>query len=156
MVRLLGFALLWWVLTSGDAGSWLIGVPAVLLATWFSVSLSATDSVRISPAGLARYLLFFMIESIKGGMDVARRALLPGTQVHPHFLQYRTHLAAGFAREMLVYTVSLLPGTITVDIQDDLLTVHALSLDMKPLDNVKTCEKRVAEVFNADPPKDEF
>jgi multicomponent Na+:H+ antiporter subunit E len=141
------FATLWWLLTAGDSGSWIIGLPVVVVATWLSASLAGTGASRLSAPGLARYLVFFVVESIRGGVDVARRVLLPGGRVEPHLLQYRTGLADGLPRDMLVYTVSLLPGTLAVDIEGDRLTLHALSHDMQPLESVKTCERRVAAVF---------
>ena len=152
LVRSGVFAALWWVLTAGEGGSWIIGVPVVLMAAWLSISLAGTAAFRFSFAGLARYLVFFVIESVRGGVDVARRVLLPGGQVEPHLLQYRTGLAQGLPRDMLVYTVSLLPGTLAVDIEGDRLTLHALSRDMQPLASVETCERHVAAVFDESVP----
>ena len=149
LVRAGLFAILWWVLTAGDSASWIIGVPAVLLATWLSISLAGAFAFRLSFAGLSRYLVFFVIESIRGGADVARRALLPGGRVEPQILHYRTSLARGLPQDMLVYTVSLLPGTLAMAIEDDRLTLHALSRDMQPLESVETCERHLAAVFGA-------
>jgi multicomponent Na+:H+ antiporter subunit E len=147
IVRLGLFSLLWWILSAGNGSSWIVGVPVVLLATWLSVTLAAGRPLRVSLPGLAAYLLFFAVESIRGGVDVARRVLLPASRVDPHLLHYRTALERGLPRNLLVYTVSLLPGTLAVDIEDDLLTVHALSRDMQALESVTTCERRVAAVF---------
>ena len=148
LVRSGVFATLWWVLTAGDSGSWIIGVPVVLVAAWLSISLAGAAAFRLSFAGLARYLVFFVVESIRGGVDVARR-LLPGGHVEPQLLHYRTGLAEGLPRNLLVYTVSLLPGTLAVDIEGDRLTLHALSRDMQPLESVETCERHLAAVFGA-------
>ena len=147
LVRAGLFAILWWVLTAGDSASWIIGVPAVLLAAWLSISLAGAFAFRLSFAGLSRYLVFFVIESVRGGVDVARRALLPGGRVEPQILHYRTSLAHGLPQDILVYTVSLLPGTLAMDIEDDRLTLHALSGDMQPLESIETCERYVAAVF---------
>jgi multicomponent Na+:H+ antiporter subunit E len=151
LLRLGVFALLWWALTGGNGASWIIGAPVILLATWLSASFAGIGRVRLSATGLARYLVFFLIESIRGGVDVARRALLPGTHIDPHFLHYRTGLAEGIERDMLVYTISLLPGTLAVDIEDDRLIVHALSHDLQPLDSVRNSERYVAAVFRESP-----
>ena len=152
LVRAGLFAILWWVLTDGDGASWIIGVPAVLLAAWLSISLAGAFAFRLSFAGLSRYLVFFVIESVRGGVDVARRALLPGGRVEPQILHYHTSLARGLPQDMLVYTVSLLPGTLAMDIEDDRLTLHALSGDMQPLESVETCELYVAAVFGESVP----
>ncbi|MEE4146505.1 MAG: Na+/H+ antiporter subunit E [Halieaceae bacterium] len=148
LARLGVFGLLWWLLSAGDSGSWIVGAPAVLLATWASVSLATELPLRVSLSGLARYLLFFVVESIRGGVDVARRVLLPGRPVDPYFFHYRTAIDGGLPRSLLLYTVSLLPGTLAVDSEDDPLTVHALSRDMAALQSIRACERRVAAVFN--------
>lgn len=147
MTRISVLAALWWVLTSGNPGSWIIGAPVVLLAAYLSMYLRSTRVFNVSPLGLCQYLVFFVVESIRGGVDVARRAFLPGQHINPHFVSYRTGLPSGLPREILVNTLSLLPGTITANIEGDLLTLHALAYDMQPLESAKTCEQRVAAVF---------
>jgi multicomponent Na+:H+ antiporter subunit E len=152
VLRLGFFAFLWWVLTGNDTGSWIIGVPVVLLAAWLSVSLAGTGSFRLSPVGFTRFLVFFLVESVRGGFDVARRALLPGRHIDPCFLHYRTHLPEGLPRDMLLYTISLLPGTLAVSMDDDQLIMHALSRDLQPMDSVSSCERYVAAVFGESVP----
>lgn len=152
MIRISVLAALWWVLTSGNSGSWIIGAPVVLLAAYLSMALRSASVFKVSALGLCQYLVFFVVESIRGGVDVARRAFLPGQHVNPHFLSYRTGLPSGLPRDILVNTLSLLPGTITANIEEDLLTLHALAYDMEPLESVKTCEQRVAALFSAAQP----
>ncbi len=149
--RLSLLALLWWTLTAGDPASWLVGIPVVVFAAFLSHSLRSTHSVRISVTAAVRYIGFFLIESIKGGVDVAGRAVLPGQRVAPCFLTYRTTLPAGWPRALFANTVSLLPGTLTVEISGDRLRLHALAMDMRPLEGVRACEQAVAAVFGVRP-----
>ena len=149
LIRISVFAGLWSILTTGDPASWVIGAPVVLLTAYFSWSLKTTESFRVSPLGLARYLAFFVVESVRGGVDVARRALLPGQQINPHFLNYCTSLPTGLPRVWFANTVNLLPGTLTANIEGDRFTIHALATDMRPLEGIRACEQRVAAVFVA-------
>ena len=69
------FAALWWALTGGAADSWLVGVPSVLAATVASQLLWRRHTGWWSPLALLRFVVFFLRESMRGGVDVARRAL---------------------------------------------------------------------------------
>lgn len=150
-LRLSLLALLWWTLTAGEPASWFIGVPVVVFAAFLSRAVRSPHRVRISLSAALRYVGFFLIESIKGGIDVAARAMLPGQRVAPCFLMYRTTLPAGWPRALFANTVSLLPGTLTADISDDRLNLHALAVDMRPLEGVRACEQAVAAVFKIRP-----
>jgi len=67
------FALLWWMLTEGAADSWLVGAPVVVLAALASGVLLPGTSWSLP--GLLRFIPFFLWHSLRGGVDVAGRAL---------------------------------------------------------------------------------
>ncbi|MEJ2604459.1 MAG: Na+/H+ antiporter subunit E, partial [Gammaproteobacteria bacterium] len=84
--RLLAFALLWALVSGADVHSWLIGVPAVLVATGISMQLW-----RGPPLSLRRLLLFlpwFIHQSLAGAVDVAIRALRPAMPLAPGVIHY--------------------------------------------------------------------
>ncbi|MFC4728725.1 Na+/H+ antiporter subunit E [Coralloluteibacterium thermophilus] len=142
-VTLVSWAL-WFVLagTSAPLVGLAFAVAGALAGSW----LAPGDDYRWRPLRLAGFALYFLRESVLGGIDVARRALAPSCPVEPTLLDYRIGLPAGAPRTLMVAMVSLLPGTLSVDIGDDgLLRVHALSADagrtLAPL------ERRVAHLF---------
>lgn len=57
---------IWWLLSDGDSGSWVIGFPAVVVAAWSSRRLGAAYSGGLSLAGLLRFVPFFLYESLRG------------------------------------------------------------------------------------------
>ena len=73
LVRLAVFAGLWGLIAQGSADAWLIGLPAVAVATLASVRQSGRALRRFSPTGLVVFLVLFVRESFTGGLDVARR-----------------------------------------------------------------------------------
>lgn len=125
--RALLLAGLWWVIAGGEPGSWLIGVPAVVVATWASVALRGRSTRRWSITGVARLAWFFVVESLRGGVDVARRALSQPLDVKPTWATHRVSLPAGVPRLLLCSAVGLLPGTLAVSLNGDELLVHSLS-----------------------------
>ncbi len=141
------FALLWWVLTEGEASSWWLGVPVVIASALASWGLRAEPAWSLRPVGLARFLAVFLWQSFRGGLDVAFRALHPRLPLAPDFKVYTLRLPAGPARVFFANTLSLLPGTLSADIRDERLTVHALDGNLPVLESVQFLEVLVADLF---------
>lgn len=149
--RLAAFALLWWVLTEGSAESWLFGVPLVIGATLASLALLPADENSggrsLSPAGVARFAPFFVWQSLAGGTDVALRALRPGRPLDPGFVEYELRLPGRPARVFMANVASLLPGTLSAELEDRRLQVHALSHGSGVIETLEEMETRVADLF---------
>ena len=142
------FALLWWVLTGGNAGSWLIGAPAVLAGVW----LSRSTWTRQPPSflRLAQFAPWFAFQSVAGAIDVAMRALQPALPLHPGLVRHRLRLPEGPSRVVLANVVSMLPGTLSADLDGDQLVIHALDRHQDPGAMVEDLEARIAAVFAVD------
>ncbi|MGB5443421.1 MAG: hypothetical protein WBN57_12505, partial [Gammaproteobacteria bacterium] len=75
LIRTAILAGLWWLIVQGRADSWLIGLPAVALASFASVWLGNQALPRLTLTRLPGFLGLFLRESVRGGVDVARRTL---------------------------------------------------------------------------------
>ena len=65
-------------------------------------------------------IIIFMWELIKANWDVAKRALKPGKlNVNPGIVKIPTELKSEYGLSMLANSITLTPGTITMDIADD-------------------------------------
>ncbi|MGB5603801.1 MAG: Na+/H+ antiporter subunit E, partial [Gammaproteobacteria bacterium] len=53
----------------------------------------------------------------------------------------------GQARVFLVNVVSLLPGTLSADIEDDVLVLHALEANSKATEEVREAELRISALY---------
>lgn len=122
--RMLIFSLLWWCLTDGSLSSWLVGLPVALLASLVSVRLLPALSWSLS--GLFYFVVFFFWHSLRGGTDVAWRAFHPNMPISPALHDFRFHLPPGLPRVFMANTVNLLPGTLSVEVDDKCLKVHVL------------------------------
>ena len=149
--HLLLYAVLWLVLAGPDPLGWIIGLPTVLFASWASLRLSVKPQrpgqARPSVWGLLRFLPFFALESVRGGVDVAARVMRPRLRIDPGFQQYRLSLRNPLARVVLLDSISLLPGTLSADLRDDIIVVHALgaSSDLEPA--LQRLERRISRIF---------
>lgn len=147
-LRFLLLALLWWVLTEGDAAALGFGLPVILLALWASHLLAGDRQETWTLTGLLSFLPFFFYASLRGGLDVARRVYDPRLPISPAICEFSLHLPPGPARIFLANTISLLPGTCSVYLQaEGRLLVHALD-DSRPLEgSLRQVERRVARLF---------
>lgn len=140
------FALLWWILTEGATNSWLVGVPVVLLAVLASEVL-LLPGVSWSLPGAVRFVPFFLWHSLHGGVDVARRALHPRLPISPELYDYRWRLPPGLPRVFMANTVSLLPGTLSAELDEEHLRVHVLDQTGAFASGLAVIEVRVARLF---------
>lgn len=139
------FALVWWIVVEGEAGSLWIGAPAVLVATMTSVLLHSPATLLWYE--LFRFVPFFLIHSLIGGADVAWRAIHPRMPIAPHFIKYPIQLPSGLPRVFMANTVSLLPGTLSVDLASSYLMVHVLAERNDVVSELSKLEQRVAALF---------
>lgn len=137
------FAALWGILSGGKG--WAFGVPVVLLAA--TVSCALVPATRISLAGLMRFVPYFAWNSLRGGIDVASRAVHPHMPIDPALLRYELQLDDAVARVVMANVVTLLPGTLSADLQGSVLLVHVLNAGGPFPEAFRLLEGRVADLF---------
>lgn len=136
--------ILLWLGLSGGHG-WLFGLTAVAAALVVSGAFAPLPVMHISVPGLVRFLGFFLYGSLVGAVDVARRALAPRLTLDVHHHRHPCALPAGPPRAVLIGVVSLLPGTLSVRLEGDVLLVHSIAGD--PGDRIERLEQSVAGLF---------
>ena len=145
---LAAFVLLWEIIAGWSSRSWVMGSFAVLVSTAVALSLRPREARSLRWSGTLRFVPYFFLQSVRGGVDVARRAFSPGMQLEPLLVEHPLSLPPGAARLFLVNVVSLLPGTLGADVRNDCLVVHAL--DRSLAEELVNLERKVAGMFDAD------
>lgn len=140
-----GYSIIWLVLSGGELASLVIGIPCVLLATAAAVALPASSNL-VWYEGL-KFLPYFFWRSLLGGVDVAWRAFHPLMPIAPDMIEYPTSLPKGLAQVVMANTISLLPGTLSAQLDHGVITVHVLDGDSDFLSEIKAVECRLARVF---------
>lgn len=137
-------AALWLVLTEGRRFG-----PEVLLAIAAAVAAGlyyGPDVVhRWRPIELLKFLAHFVRSSLRGGVDVALRAMRPDLPVESVFIRRRIRVEHGQPRTLLVSSISLMPGTLTADVEGDEIELHLLDASMEG--EVDELEARVDALF---------
>ncbi len=138
---------LWAALSGGAVDTWLVGVPVVVAATATSLRLRPHLTTWWSLPGLLRFLALFLRESVRGGIDVARRAFHPDLPLRPGLVRFETRLPTGPAEVALINAVSLLPGTLGADLRGRELTLHVLDASAPVEAETRALEAAIAAVF---------
>jgi multicomponent Na+:H+ antiporter subunit E len=145
--RATAFLLVWWVLAEGRADSWGVGIVSVLLALAASLYLLPPGNGRLHPVAVLKFAGFFLYESVRGGILVAARAFRPRLDLAPAFLDVPVSLPEGAARVLLVNTLNLLPGTVSVTLAGNHLCLHVLDKRLPVAEEVAQAEARIAALF---------
>jgi multicomponent Na+:H+ antiporter subunit E len=147
LVRAVWMALLWLGLNGLDGSSWIVGSPAVLAAAWISVKLLPSVSWRWSLRGALVFAAYFLRESVRGGWDVARRAISPRLALSPAIVCHPFQLPSGPSRLFFCSAISLLPGTAVVAIAESNICVHVLDNSTSVGEELRKLERRVGALF---------
>ena len=88
------------------------------------------------------YVFYLFYEIIKANIDVALRFIKPVIPINPGIVKVKTKLKSPMGRLILTNSITLTPGTLTVDIKDDTLYIHWI--DVKDKEESKATEKIVS------------
>jgi multicomponent Na+:H+ antiporter subunit E len=72
------------------------------------------------------YLWLLVKEIILANLQVAKIVLSPKISISPTMITYETKLKSVFHRTVLANSITLTPGTLTVSLVDNILTIHCL------------------------------
>jgi multicomponent Na+:H+ antiporter subunit E len=72
------------------------------------------------------YVVWLIWSIVKANLQVAYLVLHPRMPIRPGLLRFRTRLRSNVGHIVLANSITLTPGTITVDLKDGIYLVHAL------------------------------
>ena len=129
-IGLFASLLLFWLLLNGSLAieSVAIGVlVAGLVAVTLSTNLSYLSGYRFTPASFAAtlgYVGYFLLQLVKSNLAMAGLVLTPDLPVRPAIVRVRTGLKNPIARLLLANSITLTPGTLSVEMKGEWLYIH--------------------------------
>lgn len=153
--RTVVLVIVWFVVSEADVSSLVVGVPLALIAAGLSVALQPRTVSGFYLPGAIRFVRFFAVQSVLGGIDVAFRALSPRLRLKPAIVRYPLRISGTLPRVFFTNTISMLPGTLSSRLTDDAIDVHVLDCSRPVLDELARVEERVADLFGAQLPPHE-
>ena len=141
--------LVWIAFTSSFAAHELIiGALTSMIISYLSIRLFTCCTISIfNPVKIFYmiwYLIVFLMALINSNLDVARRVLTPSLPINPGIVKFKTKLTTNYSKMVLANSITLTPGTLTIDIVDDTFYIHWI--DVKTTDPEKAFTD-IAEQF---------
>lgn len=123
-----------WILITGSfsAGSLIRGLIVALVVVFvtklvFRMELPEDVTPRFLLVRFPMFLAWLGWEIIKANINLALILLRPRLVIDPKIVSFRSALPGDFRNTVLADTITVTPGTLTLDAEGDLLTVHCLA-----------------------------
>ena len=108
------------------------GVGACVLVVVVALRMDVVDHeghpVHLHPTATLAYLGWLAVEIVKSNIDVARRILDPALPIGPTLVRVPCAQRTDLGRVIFANSITLTPGTVSVDLDDTHVTVHALTV----------------------------
>jgi len=138
-------ALMWLALNGTDR--WLVGTLVALAGAGLAAWLAVNRPRPMAPLRVVPFVGFFLVGSLRGGIDVAWRALHPSLPIEPQFRRFALDLPHGQPRTLMVSVLSLMPGTLSAELEDDGTTLVVHALTASAMASVTTLHVQVRRLF---------
>ncbi|MEA3471543.1 MAG: Na+/H+ antiporter subunit E, partial [Thermodesulfobacteriota bacterium] len=103
--------------------------------------------IRVIVQRFLSYLPWHAYQIVVANFHVAYLALSPTMPISPKIMRFKTKLESDISWVTLANSITLTPGTITIDIEEGEFVVHALSEKLADDLNTGEMEDRIAHVF---------
>jgi len=118
-----------WILLAGvSKQEVLLGlIVSVLVTVQFYNKLYILADISLKPKSIAFmviYLFVFLWELIKSNIDVAKRIISPKLPINPGIVKVKTKLKSPLGRAVLANSITLTPGTLTVEMRNEYFYIH--------------------------------
>ena len=159
MYRISIFLLLFgiWIVFSGqfDAFHLALGLISTALVTAISSNFFFADRSRGTRTRIREiirlpwYLCWMLYQILLSNLHILKLALSPGDlpEVQPRLVRIKTELKTDFAKWFLANSITLTPGTITIDIEGDELLIHSISEATTTGVKDDAMQRKIASIF---------
>tara|TARA_Y100001960_G_scaffold105193_1_gene113239 strand:+ start:125 stop:676 length:552 start_codon:yes stop_codon:yes gene_type:complete len=127
-----------WFILSGHtepefiASGLLTATLAIFMANWLIASKSRSFPSLVGlTMGTIKFILIYLPwllwQILLSNLHVAKLILHPSLPVQPTIVQFEASLESEATQILLAQSITLTPGTVTIDASDGIFTVHCLS-----------------------------
>ncbi|MCK4549364.1 MAG: Na+/H+ antiporter subunit E [Candidatus Krumholzibacteria bacterium] len=119
-----------------------MSAAALLVSAFFSKSRRMPRITPVKVAWSIAYVFYLFVAIIKANFDVASRIVRRKIPLNPGIVSVRTRLTSPLGRIVLANSITLTPGTLSVEMKGDILYVHWI--DVATTDREEATEEIVA------------
>ena len=125
------------------------------IAHFFARSSQAWSQLRLTPRVLYHFLAYsgtFVVELVRANLNMMAYVYAPRIDIKPGIVKVRTRLTSPLGRLALANSIALTPGSLVMDIRDDILFIHWLDVKTTDIEEatqalVTPFEKHLEKVF---------
>ncbi len=122
----------------------IISLTAMLVAGHLiEYSLSSINPVRIIYTVFV-YIPVFIYEMIKANIKIAFILLNPALPIKPSIVKVKTNVKNKMSKLFLTSSITLTPGTLTIDTKDESIYVHCTTIEQT---DEQSASAQIAEPF---------
>ena len=151
-----------WVLLNGRWDAEIALVGAIVCAALYAFMMAFMGYSPRKEWKLAKrlprifgYFLYLVREIFLSSWQTIRLIWSPDKEIEPRVTSFRTRLRTDAGKVVLANSITMTPGTITVDVQDDLFLIHCLDESFDMGAEGFEMENRIARVEGTDVRKEE-
>jgi multicomponent Na+:H+ antiporter subunit E len=127
-----------WILLAGTAKQELVygGLASLIISLLFLERLTILADINLNIRALLYsigYIFVFSWELIKSNLDVARRIISPKLPINPGIVKVKTKLKSPLGRAILANSITLTPGTLTVEMRDQYFYIHWIDVSVSDI-----------------------
>lgn len=125
-----------WLLLSGHYSVLLIslGFLSVLLVVILALRMDVIDHegqpLHLNLQALIIYWYWLLKEIVTANIYVCRLILSPALPISPVIIALRNSQSSDLARVIFANSITLTPGTISIDVDGDIIEVHAITKEL--------------------------
>lgn len=133
LVLVTAWIALWGDATLANAISGALVAACVLL--WFPTWRRGTVVIR--PVHAIRFALYFLYKLIESSLVVARTIITPRRRIHTGIVAIPLQGCSDGLATLIANTISLTPGTLTLEVRRDPLTLYVHALHVRDPDELR-------------------
>lgn len=138
-----------WIALSGKINFFhlTLGLGVSLGIAWLNTAPLSGGKIPVSWGGVVTYIPWMFSRIFVSSIHMSRLILNPKLPIDPQLFKHKTSLGNHAAVVLLGNSITLTPGTITVEVSPNQLTVH--TIDPASAGDLQSglLEKKVATVF---------
>ncbi len=148
-VLLFVFLMVFWIMLTGwkeEEIVFAIGL-SLLITLIFTSKSSVFSEIKFTPKSILYmfiYVFVFLSELVKSNFDVAARVANPKLPINPGIVKVKTKLKSKLGRIMLANSITLTPGTLTVETKGEYYYIHWIDVSAK---NIQSATDEIVSKF---------
>lgn len=126
------------------------GVASVVLVAFVVSRMDAVDNdriaIRLRPLASLRYVLWLLVEIAKANWIVTKMVLSPAMPIRQNLFAVPYTQKTDLGQVIFANSITLTPGTLTVETEEGHFLVHALSYSEGDLDALAEMDRQVSAI----------